>query len=103
MTSCHGLNTVISAVVTKAHVLGCVTHRLVYSVIMVSFLVGRALHLTPIFVFRGRVLAQTLLAAASKRYLSQEKLPISRFPVPIMDTLPKDIQERMREVQEKVR
>jgi len=68
---------------------------------MASFLVGRAKYLIPIFLFRGRVLAQTLLTAASKRYLSQEK-PISRFPVPIMDTLPKDIQERMREVQEKV-
>lgn len=68
---------------------------------MASFLVGKAKHLTPIFLFKGRVLAETLLKAANKRYLSQEK-PISRFPVPIMDTLPKDIQERMREVQEKV-
>ena len=72
------------------------------SVIMASFLIGRAKHLTPIFLFKGRVLAEKLLTAANKRYLSQEK-PISRFPVPIMDTLPKDIQERMREVQEKVR
>lgn len=69
---------------------------------MASILVGRAKHLTAIFLFKGRVLAETLLNTASKRYLSQEK-PISRFPVPIMDTLPKDIQERMREVQEKVR
>ena len=68
---------------------------------MASFLVSRAKYLTPFFLFRGRILAQTLLTKASKRYLSQEK-PISRFPVPIMDTLPKDIQERMSEVQEKV-
>lgn len=46
-------------------------------------------------------MSQTLVAATSKRYLSKEK-PISRFPVPIIDTLPKDIQETMREVQEKV-
>lgn len=47
-------------------------------------------------------MAQTHLAKPAKeRYFSQEK-PISRFPVPIMDTLPKDIQERMKEVQEKV-
>ena len=69
---------------------------------MASFLVSRAKHLTPIFLFKGRVLVETLLNSVNKRYMSQEKL-ISRFPVPIMDTLPKDIQERMREVQEKVR
>ena len=33
--------------------------------------------------------------------MSQEK-PISRFPVPIRDTLPQDIQQRMSEVEEKV-
>ena len=33
--------------------------------------------------------------------MSQEK-PISRFPVPNMDTLPEDMQERMKEVDEKV-
>ena len=69
---------------------------------MASFLVDRTRHLIPIFLFRGRVLAQTLIATANKRYFSQEK-PISRFPVPVMDTLPKDIQERMKEVQEKVK
>lgn len=68
---------------------------------MASILLGRARHLTSMSVFKGRVLAQTLVAATGKRYLSQEK-PISRFPVPNMDTLPKDIQERMRENEEKV-
>ncbi|KAJ7336481.1 hypothetical protein OS493_011682 [Desmophyllum pertusum] len=67
---------------------------------MASILLGRARHLTSMSVFKGRVLAQTLVAATGKRYLSQEK-PISRFPVPNMDTLPKDIQERMRENEEK--
>ena len=33
--------------------------------------------------------------------MSQEK-SISRFPVPIRDTLPQDIQQRMSEVEEKV-
>ena len=33
--------------------------------------------------------------------MSQEK-PISRFPVPIRDTLPQDIQQRMSEVEVKV-
>ena len=89
------------AVTTKAHFLVCVKETR-GSLIMASFLVGRAKHLTPIFLFKGRVLVETLLSSVNKRYMSQEK-PISRFPVPIMDTLPKDIQERMREVQEKVR
>ena len=50
---------------------------------------------------KGNVLAQIRIAATVKRYISQEK-PISRFPVPIMDTLPQDMQERMKGVEEKV-
>lgn len=49
---------------------------------------------------KGNVLAQIRIAATVKRYISQEK-PISRFPVPIMDTLPQDMQERMKGVEEK--
>lgn len=69
---------------------------------MASRLVGRVTYLAAIPLFRGRPLSQTLVAATSKRYLSGEK-PISRFPVPDTETLPKDIQETMREVEEKVR
>lgn len=68
---------------------------------MASLLVGRARNLRSIFPLKENVLAQIRIAATGKRYSSQEK-PISRFSVPIMDTLPQDIQERMREVEEKV-
>lgn len=38
---------------------------------------------------------------ARRKYVTQGK-PISRFPVPKMDTLPQDMQARMKEVEEKV-
>ena len=68
---------------------------------MTSILLGRAKCLRSILPLKGNVLAQIRIAATGKRYISQEK-PISRFPIPIMDTLPQDVQERMKEVEEKV-
>ena len=68
---------------------------------MACCIVGRGRHFTSIRQFRGRILSQKLVAATRKRYLSEDK-PISRFPIPILDTLPKDIQETMRKVEEKV-
>ena len=50
---------------------------------------------------RGKSMAQKFVAVVGNRNMSQE-IPISRFPVPNIDTLPKDIQERMKEVEEKV-
>ena len=41
------------------------------------------------------------VASAGKRFVTQEK-PISRFPIPNIDTLPQDIQERMNQVEEQV-
>ena len=68
---------------------------------MASLLVGKARYLRSIVPLKGNALAKIRIAAAGKRYVSQEK-PISRFPVPNMDTLPQDIQETMKEVEEKV-
>lgn len=61
---------------------------------MASFLVGRVRNLRSIFPLKRNILAQI-------RNISQEKL-ISRFPVPIMSTLPQDMQARMKDVEEKV-
>ena len=68
---------------------------------MASLVTCTAKHLRSISLLRGRSWAQALVAASGKRYMSQEK-PISRFPVPAIDTLPKDMQDRMKEVEEKV-
>lgn len=46
-------------------------------------------------------LTRMCIGRARRKYVTQEK-PISRFPVPKMDTLPEDIQARMKEVEEKV-
>lgn len=54
-----------------------------------------------IFSCKETFLAPVRIAASRRRCMSQEK-PISRFPVPIRDTLPQDIQQRMSEVEEKV-
>ena len=68
---------------------------------MASLLVGRARNVRSIFPLKGNTLAKIRIAVAGKRYVSQEK-PISRFPVPDTDTLPQDMQETMKEVEEKV-
>ena len=65
-------------------------------------MVGRGLrYLKSPPLFQGKSLAEKFVAAVGIRNMSQEK-PISRFPVPNMDTLPEDMQERMKEVEEKV-
>ena len=64
-------------------------------------LLGRARGVRSIFSRKETVLAPVRIAASGRRCMSQEK-PISRFPVPIRDTLPQDIQQRMNEVEEKV-
>ena len=68
---------------------------------MTSLLLGNARNLRSIVPLKGNALAKIRIAATGKRYVSQEK-PISRFPVPNMDTLPQDMQETMKEVEEKV-
>ncbi|XP_068709341.1 uncharacterized protein [Montipora foliosa] len=45
-------------------------------------------------------MARIRVASAGKRFVTQEK-PISRFPIPNIDTLPQDMQERMNQVEEK--
>ena len=61
----------------------------------------RARGVRTIFSCKETFLAPVRIAASGRRCMSQEK-PISRFPVPIRDTLPQDIQQRMSEVEEKV-
>lgn len=64
-------------------------------------MVGRGLrYLKSPPLFQGKSLAEKFVAAVGNRNMSQEK-PISRFPVPNMDTLPEDMQERMKEVEDK--
>ena len=46
-------------------------------------------------------LTRICINPAGRKFASQGK-PISRFPVPKMDTLPQDMQARMKEVEEKV-
>ena len=65
-------------------------------------LLGRVRGVRSIFSRKETFLAPVRIAASGRRCMSQEK-PISRFPVPIRDTLPQDIQQRMNEVEEKVR
>lgn len=69
---------------------------------MASHLLNSAKNLWSIFPLKGKSVAQMRIASAGRRYLNQEK-PISRFPVPIIDTLPQDVQQRMKEVEERVR
>ncbi|XP_067037091.1 uncharacterized protein [Acropora muricata] len=61
-----------------------------------SFLLGK------MFLRGARMhgLTRVCIDRARRKYVTQEK-PISRFPVPKMDTLPEDIQARMKEVEEK--
>ncbi|CAH3116953.1 unnamed protein product [Porites lobata] len=61
---------------------------------------GRVRGVRSIFSCKETFLAPVRIAASGRRCMSQEK-PISRFPVPIRDTLPQDIQQRMSEVEEK--
>lgn len=68
---------------------------------MASLLLGKARNLRSIVPLEGNALVKIRIAATGKRYVSQEK-PISRFPVPNMATLPQDMQETMKEVEEKV-
>lgn len=69
---------------------------------MASHLLNSARNLWSIFPLKGKSVAQMRIVSAGRRYLNQEK-PISRFPVPIIDTLTQDIQQRMKEVEERVR
>ena len=69
--------------------------------VMASILLGRVRGVRSIFSCKETFLAPVRIAASGRRCMSQEK-PISRFPVPIRDTLPQDIQQRMSEVEEKV-
>lgn len=62
---------------------------------------GRARGVRSIFSCKEAFLTAVRIAASGRRCISQEK-PISRFPVPIRETLPQDIQQRMSEVEEKV-
>ena len=69
---------------------------------MASYLLKSAKNLWSSFPLKGKGLAQMRIAWAGRRYINQGK-PVSRFPVPIIDTLPQDVQQRMKEVEEKVR
>lgn len=91
-----------AAVKPKFTTLSCNTDNRGPSQRMAFRMVGRGLrYLKSPPLFQGKSLAEKFVAAVGNRNMSQEK-PISRFPVPNMDTLPEDMQERMKEVEEKV-
>lgn len=77
--------------------------RVDYQISVMASLIflGRVTGVRSIFSCKETFLAPVRIAASGRRCMSQEK-PISRFPVPIRDTLPQDIQQRMSEVEEKV-
>ena len=77
--------------------------RVHYQISVMASLIflGRVRGVRSIFSCKETFLAPVRIAASGRRCMSQEK-PISRFPVPIRDTLPQDIQQRMSEVEEKV-